>query len=122
MANNIVVGDEVAVEFMKNKRGGKPICRIDGIVGFINNKERSFVAPCSTWMVRIDEIKEMCLVVTPLYKTKSAKENLDELAAKLNSLRMPKLKKEMHKKGYQYRSFAELKKDGVFTTDDLIVK
>jgi len=118
MTNKIVVGDEIAVEFIKNQRGGKPICRVDGIVGFINNKERSFVAPCSTWMVRIDEIKEMCLVVTPLYKTKSAKENLAELSAKLDSLRMPKLKKNMTKAGYQYKSFAELQKAKIVSKED----
>lgn len=105
---DIKVNDEITVEFIKNKRGGKPICRIDGIVGFINNKERSFVAPCSTWIVRIDEVKDHCMIVTPLIKTKTAKENIDEFSKRLDSLRIPKLKKNMTKAGYQYKSFAEL--------------
>lgn len=106
------VGDEFTVDFIKNQRGGKPICRIEGIIGFISNKEKSFVAPCSSWTVRIDEIKESCLIVTPLLKMHTAKENIDntnEMLEKLKSTHTPKQAKVAIKKGYQYKSFAELK-------------
>ena len=107
----ISVGDEFTVDFIKNKRGGKPICRINGMVGFIDNAERSFVAPCSSWIVQVTAVKESCLVVKPLLKMKAAKENIQELNMKVAEL-SEKLKKASKlpkvKSGYMYKSFAEL--------------
>lgn len=112
--NVITVGDEFTVDFIKNQRGGKPICRVEGIVGFIDPMERSFVAPCSTWTVAVKAIKDTCLIVTPLLKMRPAKENIqdtNEMIAKLKSQHTPKQAKVEIKKGHQYKSFAELKSE-----------
>lgn len=106
------IGDEFTVDFMLNKKGGKPICRIDGIVCFIDNKVRDFVTPSSTWVVAITGIQENCMVVRPLMKVRTPKENVALVSQKITELqkqktikvRTPKLKK-----GYQYKSFVELK-------------
>ena len=112
----INIGDEFVVDFIKNKNGGKPICRIDGIVGFIDPKERSFVASCSSWTVAVKEIRETCLIVTPLLKMKPAKENIQELSQRIDSLRQHTVKTVKHVKeklGYQYKSFQELKDERI---------
>jgi hypothetical protein len=112
----ICVGDEFTVDFMLNRNGGKPVCRIEGMVGFLDKSVKDFVTPSSTWVVSVTRIAETFVLVKPLYKVRSPKENqvilqekLDSLQSKLDSLRIPKLKKAMEKNGYQYKSFAELK-------------
>lgn len=98
--DEIKVNDEFAVEFIKNKNGGKPVCRINGIVGVINNNVKSFVVPLSTWIVKVDQIHEKFVVVTPLVKTKSAKENI-----KASEIRLQKIKDRKQK---VIRSFDDL--------------
>lgn len=108
----INVGDEFTVDFIKNQTGGKPICRIDGFVCFIHPKERSFVAPCSRWMVKVTEIKENYMIVLPLVKIRMAKENIEDLTAKIASLQTPKKERIAHvKKEFVYKSFAQLRKE-----------
>jgi hypothetical protein len=109
MKKVISVGDEFTVDFVKNQKGGKPICRIEGIVCFIDSSERSFVAPCSSWVVCVKEIRDNFLIVTPLMKVRTAKENEQELQEKLEALRVKKEKKTRQKSGYQYKSFQEIK-------------
>lgn len=98
--NEITLGQEFTVEFIKNKNGGKPICRIDGKIGVINSLVKSFVVPLSSWIVRIDQIHENFLVITPLVKTKSAKENI-----KASEIRLQKIKDRKQK---VIRSFDDL--------------
>lgn len=111
--NEIELNSEHTVDFIKNAKGGKPICRIDGIIGFITMDEKTFVAPCSRWIVRVIEVRETSVVVLPLLKTHTAKECIVEVDEKINQLRAIKVvskeKKAPIKKNYQYKSFQELK-------------
>jgi len=110
----IVINDEFTVDFIKNDRGGKPVCRIDGKVAFIDNSVRSFVAPCSTWMVRVLTVSEKHLTVEPLVKVRTPKENEDLLKAKVAELKpAPKAKKQKVQKHFQYKTFQELKAEGI---------
>ena len=80
----VQVGDTTSVEFLANARGGKPVCRVGNVVGFIDNKFERFVAPRSVWIVEVQEIKEKAAVVMPIVKVKSAWENLRDIDAKIN--------------------------------------
>lgn len=109
MKTVICVGDEFQVDFIKNQNGGKPICRVEGMVCFLDRAEKTFVAPCSSWIVRIKEINDRFCVVTPLVKTHTAKERIVDFHEKIESLRPVKKDKQKPVKGYMYKSFAELR-------------
>lgn len=107
--NLYVVGEEFTVDFMKNSHGGKPVCRIDGIICFIDSSIREFINPASSWVVSIVSIHEKYMNIKPLLKVRTAKENkevYDNLISKLTSAKKAKIKVA---KKYPYRSFAELK-------------
>jgi predicted RNA-binding protein with TRAM domain len=107
----IEIGDEFTVDFIKNTRGGKPICRIRGMVCFLDNTVKDFVTPCSTWMVQVVAIHDTCMIVKPLYKVRTPKENEVILKEKLALLKPVKTEKHKEVKGHQYMSFAELKSE-----------
>lgn len=109
MKNEIKINDEFTVDFLKNNNGGKPVCRIDGIVAFIDKNATSFVVPCSTWIVRVISIHEKFLTVEPLIKVRTPKENQQILKNKINALKPAKKEKTKVRNNYQYCSFQELK-------------
>ena len=111
MKKQIEVGDEHTVDFMKNANGGRPVCRIEGIVAFINKDVKSFVVPCTTWMVKVVSIYEKHLIVEPLVKVRSSKENDVIMTEKLNGIRTNtnSSKRVKPKNFYPYKSFSELK-------------
>lgn len=82
------IGDIKAVEFIKNNRDGrKPVCRIEGILGFIDRTYRGqFVREHSVWHVEIMEIKDRVMVVMPIQLVKSAMENQRDIAAAMKFL------------------------------------
>lgn len=104
----IELEDEFTVDFVKNERGfGKAICRIEGIVGFLEDPCPVFVAPGSTWIVKVIEIKPKTLIVSPIIKIRTPKENFAIMAKKVEELKAPKKKKEKVKKTFQYLSKQE---------------
>ena len=111
----ISIGDEFTVDFIINRNGGKPICRIDGVVGFIDKSVKDFVTPSSTWIVQVSGIADTFVWVKPLLKVRTPKENaviLNEKTAELKrkaAEMFPINKHPKSKSGYQYKSFAELK-------------
>ena len=105
----IELEDEFTVDFVKNERGfGKAICRIEGIVGFLEDPCPVFVAPGSTWIVKVIEIKPKTLIVSPIIKLRSPKENYEIISKKLEGLKAPKIKKEKEKKRYRFLTKQEL--------------
>ena len=98
--NNPRIGGVETVQFVKNKKGGKPICYINGIVGFLSNSYRGeFVQENSEWQIEIDKISRNCVEVIPLFKTRTPfqmQKEMDEKLSKLSSMQSPK--KEKHKK------------------------
>ena len=87
MKKEIEIGEAYSVDFFKNKRGGKPICRIEGMVGFISDDEKEFCAPGSSWIVEVQEIQEKCVVVTLMLKIRSPYENEKLLSQKTQELK-----------------------------------
>lgn len=96
MKKPIEVGDIHTVEFLRNEKGGKPVCRINGVVGFITNDLQGFVAPRSVWQVSVTKVSEKSLDVLPLFKIKTAWENLRDIDLAISALK--KEKKPRHKK------------------------
>jgi len=109
MKKEINLSDEFTVDFLKNNNGGKPICRIEGIVAFIDKNCPSFVVPCSTWMVRVISVHEKFLTIEPLIKVRTPKENEQILQSKIQALKTVKKERTKAKNNYQYCSFQELK-------------
>lgn len=111
----ITVEKEFTVDFIKNRKGGKPIARIEGMVALIDRRDKSFVAPGSSWIVSVVEVKDTCLIIEPLTEVRTAKENFDLLDEKINDLgehfnkREPEHKKE--KKNFKYKSKNEILKN-----------
>ncbi len=94
----IEIGDVFTVDFIKNEKGGKPVCKINGFVGFISNESVSdFVAPRSVWQVAVSKINETSVEVVLLDKLKTPYENLREIKQKLEA-NFKKEKKERVKK------------------------
>lgn len=110
MKTEIKIDDEFTVDFMKNEKGGLPVCKVEGIVGFIGKGNLSFVVPCSTWIVQVKQIEEKYLLVKPLIKVRSPKENELIFAEKLDALRGTKQPRKREHKSFLYKSFQELKK------------
>jgi len=114
----INVGDEFPVDFMKNHNGGKPVCRIEGIVCFIDRNVKELITPTSSWIVAIEAIYPTFMTVKPLYKTRTAKDNAILMESELALLKatQEENKKPKHFKTtskYLYKSFAELKQEGL---------
>lgn len=110
MKNIITKGDEFTVDFLKNNNGGKPVCRIEGIVSFIDKNCQSFVVPCSTWIVRVVSVHENFMTIEPLIKVRTPKENEQILQSKIQALKPEKKDRKKSAKNYQFCSFSELKK------------
>lgn len=107
---NLKVSQVTVVEFLQNADPSKkPICRIEGIVGFISPKDTEFPRVGEVWIVSIVEVKEKHCVVLPVELTMTIdqveKMKLEKLAAFATNT--PK-KKQPVKKSYQYMSKKEL--------------
>jgi len=103
------VGDILTVDFIKNQNGGRPICRINGMVYFIDKAvTKSLVVPMSSWLVEIESIHERSGTVTPIERVRTVKDNEILMQVKLAALVPPKKERAKIVKTYQYRSFAEL--------------
>jgi len=109
MKKEILIGDEFTVDFIKNSNGGRPVCRIEGIVSFIDTKCDFLIVPCSTWMIRVTSIHEKFLTVEPLIKVRTPKENEAILTAKIEALKPKKKERAKVQRNYQYCSFQQLK-------------
>ena len=94
MKNNqtteVKLNDELNVQFLKNSGNGRPVCRINGKVGFIDQKYKGFIAPGSSWMVSVIDIKSRFVTVWPIIETHTAKENHEEFLKKLVTLKESK--------------------------------
>ena len=84
------VGDIMTVEFLRNEKGGKPICRLNGVVGFISGEYLNFIAPRSVWEVEVVLISGKFAHVKPLFKIKSAWENLRDIDNATKAFEKPK--------------------------------
>lgn len=84
------VGDVMTVEFLRNEKGGKPICRLNGVVGFVSGEAKVFIAPRSVWEVEVVKTSRKVAHVMPLFKVKTAWENLREIEAGVKSFEKPK--------------------------------
>lgn len=92
----IRVGDVFTADFIRNRKGGKPICRLDGIVGFISDNEVTFCAPGSTWIVEVCKVNNHCVEVTLIEEVRTPKENDLLLRQKLKEIaKQESLKHEM---------------------------
>lgn len=83
----INVNDEVSVEFLKNSGSGRPVCRVNGKIGFIDKAYKGFIPPGSSWMVKVIEIKPQFVTVVPILETHTAKENHEAFKSKLESMK-----------------------------------
>jgi hypothetical protein len=104
------VGDIVAVEFIANKiEGRKPICLIDGCVGFINRTYKGqFIDEHSVWHVEVCQINENSMVVDPVQEIKTAFENIREIKQRMKLLTpVAKAKHVKPKVFYPYKSKQE---------------
>ena len=108
----IELEDEFTVDFVKNERGfGKAICRIEGIVSFIDDSCTQFIHPGSSWIVQVKVIKPKTLIVLPLVKVHTAKENFALVESKLEELKKVPEKKVKTKKTFIYKSRQELNQE-----------
>jgi len=103
----IRVGDIEEVEFLKNEKGGKPICKIDGVVGFITGKSKDLITPRSVWLVEISEVNARSLTVTPFEKIKTPYQNLKEIDKSISQLVPKKEKRKKVVKRYLYKTANE---------------
>lgn len=109
MKKEIYISEEFTVDFIKNNNGGKPVGRINGIVAFIDYKCSLIVVPGSTWIVRVVSIHDTFLVIEPLVKVRSPKENNEILAKKIMELKPVKKPRNKVKNNYQYCTAQQLK-------------
>ena len=107
----IQIGDEFTVDFFRNQSGGKAICRIEGIVSFIDDSYTQFVHPGSSWIVQVTVIKPKTLIVLPLVKVRTAKENFALVETKLEEFKKVPEKKVKTKNTFIYKSRQELNKE-----------
>jgi hypothetical protein len=63
---NTQIGDTFEVEMLPNQREGKPICRINGMIGFISRDDKENPKIGETWLVSVTEIKDNCVIITPI--------------------------------------------------------
>ncbi len=106
----LVEGDILAVEFVKNqKEGKKPICLIDGVVGFVNKTYKgSFIQEHSIWHVEISQVNERTVVVDPIQIVKSAAQNQNEINERMKLLRTERPDKpKKQKTNWKYKSQQE---------------
>lgn len=85
----VKIDDELNVEFLRNS-GKRPVCRINGKIGFIDRTHTGFVAPGSSWMVRVILIKPTYIQVLPIIETHKAKENHQIFKQKVEKLKAEK--------------------------------
>lgn len=107
----IKVGDVATVEFTRNVNGGKPVCRIEGVIGFIVSNNTEFVAPMSVWTVEVVAVNSKSVVVNPIEKVKSAWVNMREISMKMMDLvnRVEKATKPKQHVHYPFLSNTERK-------------
>jgi len=104
----IMIGDEFTVEFIKSEKPGLPICRCDGMVGFIDKAEKGIFIPGQTWVVSIVKVFDKFLIVKPLLKMTSRKDNQKDFQAKLDFFKKDKRERVKVKRNYAYQSKQEL--------------
>ena len=76
---HVEIGDVITVEFLESKRGGKPVCRVEGKICFVTRKYRGFLEPRSLWTVSVVELREKSGVIYPLERIKTAHENMKDI-------------------------------------------
>lgn len=82
------VGDEVTVEFILNKkRGNQLVARVDGKVAFISKDNDEHIEPGSSWICRIEIIRDHSMVLKPLVIWKTPEQNNALAQQKLQELR-----------------------------------
>lgn len=97
------VGDVHVVDFVKNRNGGKPVCRVEGIVGFIYDDDiHPFCCPGSTWIVEVVKVKEKNVEVMLVDKVRSPRENERLLRQKLKEI--AKQEREKHEMLHKRRN------------------
>jgi len=104
-----VVGDEITVDFIKNQNGGRPVCRVNQMVGFIEKSSKEFVAPGSSWIIRVASVHPKYVTVDLLIKVRTPKDNAILMESKLMVIKLQqhKPKHVQPKRSYQYLSAQE---------------
>jgi hypothetical protein len=111
MKKQIEIGQIHEVELLPNGSPKKqPICRVDGMIGFIHHDNREIVKAGEKWHVVVAEVKEKYCIVIPVFIAATEKEVEDEKNALIATLRHEKTKKEKKTRKYQFCSFEELKR------------
>lgn len=106
-----VVGDVLTVEFVQNRKGGKPVCRVGGKIGFVSNKEKLHCKEGESWTVAVSVVNPKCVEVALIDRIRTVEENeqllrikLKELAKKESEKHTKRKKQKIH---YPYKSKQE---------------
>lgn len=104
------IGQLHEVELIPNNSPSKPpLCRINGMVGFIHKDTEKDIQVGEFWYVAIVEINAKYCIVKPVYISKTIDEVNTEKNTMLESFRHKKPEKKQTKKTYQFYSFQQLK-------------
>lgn len=82
-------GDVFTVEFIQNKEPKrKPICRVNGKIGFINKVYRKeYIEPGSVWLVELNTITEKFVIVDPIELIETAEQQSYHIERKMKALK-----------------------------------
>jgi hypothetical protein len=102
-------GDEITVDFVKNQNGGRPVCRVNNMVGFIERSSKEFVAPGSSWIVRVATVHPKYVTVDLLVEVRTPKDNAILMESQLMVIKLTQHKPKFvkPKRNYQYLSAQE---------------
>lgn len=80
--------EELTIQFFENRKNPKsrPVGRYEGKVAFISKKSGDFIKPGSSWICRVEEVRDKYLIVMPLVIWKTAEQNKLETIKKLSEL------------------------------------
>jgi hypothetical protein len=106
----IDIGQMHEVEFLPSGSvTKKPVCRINGMVCFIDSKNVEEIKAGETWHVCVTKVLERYAIVMPVFISMTAKETEQEKEKLIESFRKEKTQKTKQKKTYVFKSFQELK-------------
>lgn len=117
MEKVVKLGDEYEVDFVRNKKGGRPIARIEGKVCLIHKDVPDFIAVGSRWAVSVVRVEERFLIIEPLLQIAKAKENEDEINRRIqaafgeSNTSNQKRNRISGPKTYPYKSKQQMRKD-----------
>lgn len=92
------LGDEYTVEFIANRNNGKPVALINRMISFISKTDKEDIKVGESWIVRVDEIKEKCLIITPLTIVKTSEQMESIKSDMISKLPFQKAKNQRNRK------------------------